>query len=124
MKKTDNIQQVAQLVGTSEAMALRRISMALHRWHEYECGIDNGGIERDETTGKCFWYNAMTGKRSPHRDNETPALKRLDKIMKRYPQLRAYVQGDPRGCALYLLRPQDAPKGEEDSHYSRGIPVY
>jgi hypothetical protein len=26
--------------------------MTLHRWHELECGTDNGCIERDETTGK------------------------------------------------------------------------
>lgn len=124
MPKENNLKQVASLVGESDAIALRRISMQLHRWHELECGVDNGGVERDEKTGKCIWYNAMTGTRFPHRDMETPALKRLDKIMKRYPQIRAYVQGDPRGCALYLLRANDAPVGQEDIHYNRGVAVY
>lgn len=125
MAKNDtNIAQVSRIVSLDDAQALRRISMQLHRWHEYECGFENGGIERDETTGKCYWYNAMTGKRTPCPDRETGALRKLDKIMKRYPELRAYVQGDPRGCALYLLRPDDAPAGKEDSHYSRGIAVY
>ena len=35
----------------SEAQALRRIEMTLHRWAEHEC---NGEIERDETTGKAY----------------------------------------------------------------------
>ena len=39
--------------------------------------------------------------------------------------IRAYIQTDPRGVALYLLRPGDVPDGErDDSHYSRGICVY
>ena len=124
MKRENNIAQVAQLVGESDAIALRRISMQLHRWHELECGVENGGVERDEKTGKVTWYNSYTGNRSPYRDMETPALKRLAKVMKRHPDLRAYVQGDPRGCALYLLQPNDAPKGQEDSYYSHGIAVY
>jgi hypothetical protein len=109
----------------SDAIALRRISMQLHRWHELECGIDNGGVERDEITGKTFWYNAMTGKRYPTPDRETGALKRLERIMERYPNLKAYIQGDPRGAALYILRPGDVPEGKEaDSYYSRGLAVY
>ena len=124
MKAKNNLKQVSQIVSQSDAIALRRISAQLHRWHELECGTEYGGVERDEVTGKCAWYNSHTGQRSPHRDDETPALKRLAKIMARYPKLRAYVQGDPRGCALYLLRPEDAPVGEENSHYTRGIAVY
>lgn len=87
-----------------DAMALRRIAMTLHGWHELECGTDHGAIERDETTGKAFWRNAMTGKRYPCADRETGAKKRLAKIMARYPVLQAYIQGDPRGAALYILR--------------------
>ena len=32
---------------TRQADTLRRISMTLRRWHELECGIDGGCIERD-----------------------------------------------------------------------------
>ena len=112
-------------VSQDDAFALRRISMTLHRWHELECGIDSGGIDRGED-GRPYWYNSHTGKRSmtPMRDMERGALKRLAGIMARYPGLRAYVQGDPRGAALYLLRPEDAPVGQEDSHYSRGVACY
>ncbi len=45
--------------------------------------------------------------------------------MSAYPTLGYYVQGDPRGCALYILRPGDVPEGAEvDRYYSRGIAVY
>jgi hypothetical protein len=89
-----------------DALALRRISMTLHRWYELECGDDYGCIERDDATGRPYWLNAMTGKRSrfPIADREKGALKRLDKIMSRYPELAAYVQTDPRGTALHIYR--------------------
>ena len=108
----------------SEIEQLRRISMQLHRWHELECGSDSGAIERDETTGKTFWIDTFSGRRYPTPDRETGARKRLDAIMERHPNMRAYVQGDPRGTALYILRPNDAPIGQEDRYYSRGIAVY
>jgi hypothetical protein len=61
----------------------------------------------------------------PVRDMEKGALKRLAAIMARYPTLGHYVQGDPRGAALYILRPGDVPQGQQaDAYYSRGICVY
>lgn len=40
-------------------------------------------------------------------------------------EVQAYVQGDPRGAALYILRPGDVPEGgAADSYYNRGICVY
>ena len=109
----------------ADAFALRRVAMTLHRWHELECGTDTGGVERDETTGKTYWYNAMTGRRSPTPDRETGALHRLAAIMARYPALSAYVQGDPRGAAVYVLRPGDVPAGADpDACYSRCLAVY
>ena len=116
-----------------EAESLRRISMTLHRWHEMECGTDNGCIERDEATGKTFWRNAMTGRRFPTPDRETGARKRLAAIMEAralrvgsgHVTLSAYIQTDPRGAALYILRPGDVPEGKEpESYYSRGLCVY
>jgi len=121
------INQLTSLgISHDDATALRRIAMTLHRWHELECGTDRGAVERDEETGKVYWYNAMTGKRSYQiADRETGAKRRLAKIMERYPALGVYVQGDPRGASLYILRPGDVPEGKEvDSYYSRGIAVY
>jgi hypothetical protein len=125
MKKNNLDQIISCGVSYDDALALRRISMQLHRWHELEYGVDNGGVERDETAGKCFWYSSHTGRRSPCADRETGALKRLASLMPRYPSLRSYVQGDPRGRAIYLLRPNDIPQDRDvDAYYSRGIPVY
>ena len=116
---------------SDEAEKLRRISMTLQRWHEMECGTDNGCVERDETTGKTFWRNSYTGRLSPVADRETGAKKRLLAIInaeaKRHGECRysAHIQTDPRGAALYILRPGDVPEGKEaDSYYSRGICVY
>ena len=131
MLKRQHYDSVATLqtlgITYEDATALRRIAMQLNRWHELQCGVENGGVERDETTGKCFWYSSYTGRRFAYPDRETGALKRLASIMARYPTLTPYVQGDPRGAALYVLAPHhfrgDDPK-QIDSFYSRGVAVY
>jgi len=112
-------------ISEEDALNLRRIAMTLHRWHEMECGTDNGCIERDEATGKPVWLNSNTMRRSPVADREKGALKRLDAIMAKYPDKRSYVQGDPRGASLFVLNPGDVPEGQDvDAYYSRGLAVY
>lgn len=117
----------------ADAESLRRISMTLHRWHELECGDGNGHIERDEKTGVPRYYNDRArylGANDVRRgyavpDRERGAMKRLVKIMARYPALQFYVQGDPRGASLHILRPGDVPAGEStDGYYSCGVAVY
>lgn len=62
-------------ISLDDAVALRRISMTLHRWHEAEC---NGEIQRDEATNIPYWYNTHTNKknlescRPRNRRTETP----------------------------------------------------
>lgn len=125
MKQTAIPQLISLGFTNDDAKALRRIAMQLHRWHELECGVDGGGVERDEATGRCYWYSSYTGRRTPTVDRETGALKRLAALMSRYTPLAYYVQGDPRGAAVYVLRPGDVPEGKEvDSYYSRGVAVY
>lgn len=115
-----------------EADALRRIEMTLHRWAELECGTDAGHIERDEKTGKPVFVNARARYVDPNDprarhsipDREAGALRRLAKLMAAHPELVAYHQGDPRGCALYILRKSDIPAGAQlDAIYSRGWAV-
>ena len=109
----------------NDAVALRRIAMQLHSWYERECGTDNGCIERDEETGIAYWLNSYSGKRYRIADRERGAEKRLKAIMSKYPQLSVYLQTDPRGASLYILRPGDVPEGKAaDSYYIRGIAVY
>lgn len=121
---------------SDEAEALRRISMTLRRWHELECGDGNGCIERDELTGIPQWrYASDVGKYCGRQipDRETGAKKRLAAILGRVNvqragkvgRLDAYIQTDPRGAALYILRPGDVPAGADaDAYYNRGICVY
>lgn len=118
-----------------EAHNLRRISMTLRRWFELECGIDGGAIERDPDTDRPYWISEDNGRgprrRWPVADRETGARKRLGAIMAarngRTPPetLGAYIQTDPRGAALYILRPGDVPEGKDPgAYYNRGICVY
>ena len=132
MSNKNNLDQVIRCgIGYNEALALRRISMTLRRWYERECGSEHGCIERNEETGKPYFVTWHTTGQNLRRlsysipDQEKGAKKRLDNIMANYPDLKPYIQTDPRGCALYLLRPNDVPEGEDaNCYYSRGIPVY
>ena len=105
---------------------LLRIERTLHRWAEQECGDGNGMIGRDETTGKPFWrsYSQAPEQATAIPDRESGALAKLAKIMAGKRGVVAYHQGDPRGCALYIVRTADIPKGERvDAYYSRGVAV-
>lgn len=79
--------------------------------------------------------------RTPIADRETGARRRLAAILAQRNgrpcmvngklcatdgnKLTAYVQTDPRGASLYILRPGDVPQGEDaGAYYSRGISVY
>jgi hypothetical protein len=132
----------------TEAWQLRRIEMTLHRWAELECGDGNDyaswSIGRDETTGKpyrCVYPHSGRSYRVAIADRERGALKRLKAIVAarnaRQPAVSAvgqdfglshdvlaYHQGDPRGCALYLVRANDIPHGASlDSCYTNGFAV-
>lgn len=107
-----------------DAVAVRRIALTLHRWFELECGDGNSygswGIERNEETGIPYFihhHGSFPTTRRRIADRETGARKRLDKIMAKYPGLRAYIQGDCRGGTIYLCKPEDA----TDSLYTRGV---
>ena len=116
-----------------DALAVRRIAMTLTRWYELECGDGNGYIERGETTGKPYYVNCNSRYLSPNdprarhviADRERGAIRRLDKIMARYPSLRYYLQTDPRGASLYLYDPAQLNGRDVDCCYSSvGTAVY
>lgn len=114
-----------------EAEQLRRISMTLTRWAELECGNGNDyaswAIERDEATEIPYMVtHPHTGKsyRNKVADREKGALKRLAAIMATHPELVAYHQGDPRGCALYIIRKADLGSRDVGSCYTIGHAVY
>lgn len=102
-----------------EARQLMLISRRLHEWHELECGTDRGAIQRDEETGEIQWYDNHTWGRYYGQDTETSSLKLLAIIMKRHPDYKAYIQGDCRGCALYICEPGT----DRDNLYSGQLAV-
>jgi hypothetical protein len=137
----------------AEADQLRRISIRLQRWFELECGTGDGQVSRsierdgDDGDGKPFLrvqYPTTHGyvdRRTPIRDLETGARKRLARIVDTCNAARRtnttdgalapleplayFVQTDPRGAALYILRPGDVPAGADPhAYYSRGIVVH
>lgn len=123
-----------------ECEKMRRISLTLRRWFELECGNGNDwanwAIERDENgEGRPFMvthYHPRNGSqarttKSPVADRETGARRRLAAIIeernKRAPgKVETYIQTDPRGSSLYILRPGDIPEGADPcQYYHRGI---
>ena len=112
-----------------EAKTLRRIEMTLRRWFTHEC---NGNIVRNEKSGVPLWYRSnhtyleANDPRAYTRiaDREKGARARLASIMASKPELVAYVQGDPRGCALYIVKRADVRQDERlDAVYNRGLAV-
>lgn len=127
-ERAEVIARLVQLgISYQDAEALRRISKQLHSWFERECGTGNGCIERDEATGKTYWLNSFTMRRSPIPDRETGAKARLAKVMQPYKRrLVPFIQGDCRGASVYILRKGQDIKANEDieSVYTRGVAVY
>lgn len=133
-------------ISYDDAHALRRISMTLNRWFALECGDSNNyaswcitrGRKLPDVNGKANFQHDDDGRPylehhpydgmvsySAIPDREKGARKRLAAIMARYPGYQAYVQGDPRGASLYILRPDDVRPGDDISCvYTRGIAVY
>ena len=66
----------------------------------------------------------MSGNGWPIPDRERGALRRLAMLMASHPAYIAYPQGDPRGCALYIVPKESLPEGANiDSYYTRGIAI-
>jgi hypothetical protein len=132
-RQSDTLQSLG--FSREECETLRRASMTLRRWFEREC---NGEIERDEKTGKPVAYNPYSRyvQANDHRayrvvaDREAGARKRIAAILTArnarhgLQLVSAYIQCDPRGAALYILRAGDVPAGADvDAYYSRGVCV-
>lgn len=99
----------------AEANTLRLAEKTLHRWHEREC---NGEVEIDDNGKAWAVYGANMDKRYPTANRYAGCLKRLDKIFLSRPGLAYYVQGDPRGCALYVYRLSDLGASRIEEIYS------
>jgi hypothetical protein len=108
---------------TQEVDSLLRCSRTLSTWAEHEC---NGVIQRDgeEGDGKPYWYSLTTHERLVRTsDREAGALRRVKTLCDRH-GVRFYHQGDPRGCALYIIRKGDVQDGTDvRSCYTNGVAI-
>jgi len=100
-------------VADRETGAIKRLQAIMHRRNDFfvpglpekhrlwEC--DDGTLDILDFDGEIAIYNVPK--------NKAP--------------LAYYIQTDPRGAALYILRPGDVPPGEDPAaYYSKGICVY
>lgn len=109
--------------------------MTLRNWFKQECGAGDSActvsIERDEKTDQPFkriQFQTKAGgwadQRHPIADREKGARTRLAKLMAQFPDLTYYIQTDPRGASLYVLKRSDVNGCEIDQVYNRGVAVY
>ena len=88
---------------------LRRAELTLHRWHELECGLDNGYgstiiVERDGLTNKpIVSIHTARGVVAQYNtpDRKTGAINRVKSLCDSL-GLYFFVQTDPRGASLYV----------------------
>lgn len=103
-------------ISPDDACALLRIEKTLHTWAEHEAN----GTRYTDDAGRAFSVNPMSGREWRTANREAGALRRLASIMTRYPNATYHHQGDPRGCALYII---DVNEKNPDENYTRGIAV-
>jgi hypothetical protein len=79
----------------------------------------------DRESGARRRLNKIIEARNARQRIELPPEQRADLAALRTIRVSAYIQGDPRGAALYIIRPGDVPEGQNvESYYNRGICVY
>ena len=98
MNKTER-RKLGEIFGL-DTDELNRISKYLRKWHEWEC---NGEIEQDEKTGKYYSVNTFTMKRYPRRDTYTGKVNEAKKYADKH-GCSLQINGDPRGCAVRLIK--------------------
>lgn len=134
-EKTQKIQNLLERnsikLPFNQVNVLRRAELTLQRWGESECGNSNSYcswcIERDEKTGKAYRVTVyhkpgIDIRRERVADRETSTLKRVKAICDKA-GLIFYHQPDPRGCTLYVGKPEWIDGTDIHSTYSRLLPI-
>jgi hypothetical protein len=132
MRRDNLLERLAKL-GIASAMAERllKAERALQRWAELECGDSNEWaswhVERDEKTGKPYRVTiphrgTTKDRRYPIRDMERAALRWVREIAEPL-GLVWYHQTDPRGCSLYVGRPEMLSGPNISTCYTDLVPV-
>ena len=97
---------------------LRRYCRQLHSLDEQAC---NGEIQFDDDRQTWYRYNSdrygtPTIKGSELRTTPQDILRAAEALIQRH-GLKAYHQGDPRGCSLYVYKPEEL-TGDIHCHYN------
>ena len=106
---------------------LARLNKLIKYWIEEEC---NGTIQwaEDDQGNQTYpyRYDPNTGKRDlkPIQDRYSKYLKECKSILEKYnpnkleETLKLYLQGDPRGCHVWIYKASDDPEGRVDCIYN------
>tara|TARA_Y100001963_G_C6734232_1_gene425514 strand:- start:648 stop:1067 length:420 start_codon:yes stop_codon:yes gene_type:complete len=116
-------------ISSTDYKRLSRLNKLIKSWIEEEC---NGTIQwaEDEDFNPTYPYhfNPLTGERSkPIQDRYSKYLRECENILEKYKSndLKLYLQGDPRGCHVWIYRAADDPKNRISSNYNViGIACY
>ena len=113
-------------LSSSDYKRLARLNKLIKYWVEEEC---NGTIQwaEDEHFSPTYpyRYDPNTGKKTGSiRDRYSKYLKECESILDKYnpnkleATLKLYIQGDPRGCHVWIYKASDDPKGRVDCIYN------
>ena len=104
---------------------LRRICRKLHTLDEMAC---NGEIQDPDDTDTWYRYNpdqyGTPTKQGNKLRTQPQDLLRTAETLVRSHGFRAYHQGDPRGCSLYVYKPEDLERCSRGSEPGYGISAY
>ena len=106
---------------------LARLNKLIKYWVEEECnGTIQWAEDEDFNPTYPYRYDPDTGRRDlkPIQDRYSKYLKECNDILEKYnpnkleETLKLYLQGDPRGCHVWIYKASDDPKGRVDCIYN------
>jgi len=106
---------------------LARLNKLIKYWVEHECnGTIQWAEDEDFNPTYPYRYDQDTGERGlkPIQDRYSKYLKECESILEKYnpnkleDSLKLYIQGDPRGCHVWIYKASDDPEGRVDCIYN------
>jgi len=106
---------------------LARLNKFIKYWVEEECnGTIQWAEDKEFKPTYPYRYNPDTGERDlkPIQDRYSEYLKECKSILEKYnpnkleDSLKLYIQGDPRGCHVWIYKASDDPEGRVDCIYN------
>jgi len=116
-------------ISSTDYKRLARLNKLIKSWIEEECnGTIQWAEDEDFNPTYPYYFNPLTGRRSdPIDDRYSKYLRECESILEKYKSndLKLYLQGDPRGCQVWIYRAADDPTNRISSNYNAiGIACY